>query len=512
MSGDLVRSRRFSAQAIDGPTSNPQDAALLRSHVQPPANLQAEQALLGAILANNKAFSLVSGFLHPDHFFDPLHGLVYAECARRILRGHVVDAVALKDAFPTVENSNAYLAGLLAAMVGIVNAGEYGRAVHDCWLRRQLSEIGSTMIGAALSGSDMAAEDQLSQATEALMELSSKAAKDAPMVPIGDAARQAVANADAARRGDGGGVLHSGLPPLDKVIGGLQPGQLYVLGGRPSMGKSSLAIQVMVGCARTLREEMLNSSGFASVGGQVLFFSLEMPSEQVGAWSACHIAGITNEGFEGLADRPFTLDEAERLLVAQRELDALPINVIDAVGLSGPAIALRARSENQKRRVRLVVVDHVQKLVASLTSEARRFDPTAETARTTSALKDLSRQLNCPVIALAQLKAEVDSRDNPRPRLADLMYAGGADADVAVFLYRAERYLDKRPPVKMPKEPEESWAKRKDYWEREWAEARDRVEIIGGKRRSGPLVDAVCGFDGARTLFYEIGGDAPELL
>jgi replicative DNA helicase len=510
VSGELVRSRRSPAQPLDVA----QDAVLLRSRTEPPANLQAEQALLGAILANNKAFTFVSGFLHPEHFFDPLHAAVYAECARRILRGHLVDAVSLKDAFPshfpTQQEGNAYVAGLLSAMVGIVNAAEYGRAVHDCWLRRQLAEIGATLIAAALQAGDVSGEVQLSQATEALMELSSKAAKDAPMVTIGDAARTAVAQADAARRGENGAVLRSGLAPLDKVIGGLQPAQLYLLGGRPSMGKSSLAIQVMVGCGRSLREEMLNSTGFAQVGGQVLFFSLEMPSEQVGAWAACHIGGITNDGFEGDTERPFTLAEAEKLIEAQRELDALPIHVIDAVGLSGPAIALRARAENQKRRVRLVVVDHVQKLVASLKSTGR-FDPTTETARTTSALKDLARQLSCPVIALSQLKAEVDSRDNPRPMLADLMYAGGADADCAVFLYRAERYLDKRPPQKQPKESEEQWARRKDLWEREWAEARDRVEIIGGKRRQGPLLDQVCGFDGARTLFYELGGDPPLL-
>jgi replicative DNA helicase len=180
VSGELVRSRRSPAQPLDVA----QDAVLLRSRTEPPANLQAEQALLGAILANNKAFTFVSGFLHPEHFFDPLHAAVYAECARRILRGHLVDAVSLKDAFPshfpTQQEGNAYVAGLLSAMVGIVNAAEYGRAVHDCWLRRQLAEIGATLIAAALQAGDVSGEVQLSQATEALMELSSRLPRTRP--------------------------------------------------------------------------------------------------------------------------------------------------------------------------------------------------------------------------------------------------------------------------------------------------------------------------------------------
>ena len=120
----------------------------------PPSNIQAEQALLGALLANNKAYERVSEFLAPEHFADPIHGRIYQAIVRRVEAGQLADAVTLKAEFEhsgVLEEvgGTAYLAQLLTAMVGIINAGEYGRAVHDAWLRRQLIDIGETVVNNA---------------------------------------------------------------------------------------------------------------------------------------------------------------------------------------------------------------------------------------------------------------------------------------------------------------------------------------------------------------------------
>src|ERR1700731_1058964 len=117
----------------------------------PPSNLQAEQALLGALLANNRAYERVSEFLAPDHFADPLHGRIFQAISRRVEAGQLADAVTLKAEFEHAGildevGGTAYLAQLLTAMVGIINAGEYGKAVHDAWLRRQLIDIGETVV------------------------------------------------------------------------------------------------------------------------------------------------------------------------------------------------------------------------------------------------------------------------------------------------------------------------------------------------------------------------------
>ena len=151
----------------------------------PPSNLQAEQALLGALLANNKAYERTCGFLKPEHFADPIHGRIYGAIARRIDAAQLADAVTMKAEFEhsgvlDEVGGTAYLAQLLSAMVGIINAGEYGRAIHDAWLRRELIDIGETVVNNAFGGDpDLpAGADQIEAAEQALFNLYSSGAKD----------------------------------------------------------------------------------------------------------------------------------------------------------------------------------------------------------------------------------------------------------------------------------------------------------------------------------------------
>jgi replicative DNA helicase len=269
----------------DGPSA---DSSLLGIALrQPPCNIPAEQALLGAVLANNRAFHLVVGFLKPEHFFDPIHGRIYREAARLILRGRVADAVVLKSVFEqsgVLEEvgGTAYLAHLLAAMVGIFNAGEYGRAIHDTWLRRQLIQLGTTMVDNGFGADvDLDGEAQITAASDALLDLTGGAAKEAPEVSAGDAARLAIRNAEAWARGDGVVPLRSGLRPVDDAIGPLLPGWFYILGGRPGMGKTSLATQVAIGVARQLQREEVEAAPFSGAGGDVC-----RPSSWLAGWSA----------------------------------------------------------------------------------------------------------------------------------------------------------------------------------------------------------------------------------
>jgi replicative DNA helicase len=155
----------------------------------------------------------------------------------------------------------------------------------------------------------------------------------------------------------------------------------------------------------------------------------------------------------------------------------------------------------------MVVVDHVQKIVAARDG---RDTETVATQKASSALKDLARKIKAPVLALWQLSREVDRRDDPRPRLSDLLYGGETDADVAAFLFRAERYLKKRPPEKYAKEKDEQHALRVHAWHQQWDEARGRAEIICAKRRQGPEGVKVVRFDGPTTTFSEIGAPAAD--
>src|ERR1700684_1766576 len=146
----------------------------------PPSNLQAEQALLGALLANNKAYERVSEFLAPDHFVDPVHGRIFQSIARRVEAGQLADAITLKAEFEhsgalDEVGGTAYLAQLLSSMVGIINAAEYGRAIHDAWLRRQLIDIGETVVNNAFGAdAELDGSQQIEAAEQSLFQLATE--------------------------------------------------------------------------------------------------------------------------------------------------------------------------------------------------------------------------------------------------------------------------------------------------------------------------------------------------
>src|SRR5690242_19646370 len=146
----------------------------------PPTNLQAEQALLGALLANNKAYERVSEFLIPEHFADPIHGRIFQAISRRVEQGQLADAVTLKAEFEhsgilEEVGGTAYLAQLLTAMVGIINAGEYGRAIYDAWMRRQLIDLGETVVNNAFGADpELDGAGQIESAEHALFQLATE--------------------------------------------------------------------------------------------------------------------------------------------------------------------------------------------------------------------------------------------------------------------------------------------------------------------------------------------------
>ena len=210
----------------------------------PPSNLQAEQALLGALLANNRAYERVSEFLAPEHFADPIHGRIYQAIVRRIEAGQLADAVTLKAEFEhsgVLEEvgGTAYLAQLLTAMVGIINASEYGRAIHDAWLRRQLIDIGETVVNNAFGAdAELDGGQQIEVAEHSLFQLATDGSVSGGFVTFERALTEAIQGAERAfkRVGHVSG-LTTGLRDLDAKMGGLHPSDLMVLARPPWHGK-----------------------------------------------------------------------------------------------------------------------------------------------------------------------------------------------------------------------------------------------------------------------------------
>ena len=226
----------------------------------PPANLAAEAALLGAILANNSAYERVARFLRPEHFADPIHGRIYQTIERRIGAGQLADAVTLKVDF---ENNGileevggtAYLAQLLTAMVGILNAGEYGRAIFECALRRKMIEIGEEIVHAGFgddAGCDApdliaAAQDRLA----ALAEEGDRTTTARGPTTLANAVASAIERAEAMHRGEEAPGLATGVPLIDNGYGRfLQPATLNYLAGLGEVGKTTLALQIAENVAR----------------------------------------------------------------------------------------------------------------------------------------------------------------------------------------------------------------------------------------------------------------------
>ncbi|MBN8901316.1 MAG: replicative DNA helicase, partial [Rhodospirillales bacterium] len=232
------------------------------SHRLPPSNVQAEQALLGALLANNRAYERVSEFLAAEHFADPIHGRIYQAIARRIESGQLADAVTLKAEFEhsgilEEVGGTAYLAQLLTAMVGIINAGEYGRAIHDAWLRRQLIDIGETVVNNAFGmDAELDAKQQIESAEQQLFQLATEGGNDGGFITFERALTEAIHAAERAfHRAGGVSGLTTGLRDLDSKMGGLHPSDLLILAGRPGMGKTALATKIAFGAAKALMAE-----------------------------------------------------------------------------------------------------------------------------------------------------------------------------------------------------------------------------------------------------------------
>jgi replicative DNA helicase len=474
----------------------------------PPSNLQAEQALLGALLANNKAYERVSEFLAPEHFADPIHGRIFAAIARRCEAFQLADAVTLKAEFEhsgvlDEVGGTAYLAQLLSAMVGIINAGEYGRAIHDAWLRRQLIDIGETVVNNAFGADpELDGAGQVETAEQALFDLAARGGGESAMMPFERALAQAVDAAERAfhRAGHVSG-LSTGLRDLDKKTGGLHPSDLVVLAGRPGMGKTALATKIAYGAARALLEEARRTDPSAAAKATVVMFSLEMSAEQLATRLLAEESRIS-------ADRIRRGDigqkEFDRFVQVGRELGGLPFFIDDTPALTVSALRTRCRRLKRKPGLALVVVDYLQLMRPA--AGARPENRVLEISHITQGLKAIAKELAVPVLALSQLSRAVEGREDKRPLLSDLRESGSIeqDADVVMFVYRDEYYLQQRAPKQMGFDNDDKFHAAVEKWQRDMEQVHNRAELLIEKQRHGPTGKIDLFFEGEFTRFADL--------
>ncbi|WP_459987379.1 replicative DNA helicase [Komagataeibacter kakiaceti] len=488
--------------------SSQKDSLLGVSQRMPPANVQAEQALLGALLTNNRAYDRVSDFLTGAHFADETNGRIYDAISRRIEAGQLADPVTLRAEFENTGvldavGGTSYLARLLTSMVGIINAADYGRVIHDAWIRRQLIDIGQDVVNNAFGARpDLDGPDQIAASEEALFRLATEKGQDGGFLSFDRALAEAldIAHQAFTRTGDVVG-LTTGLRDLDKKTGGLHPSDLLILAGRPAMGKTALATKIAFSAARALMQEAREAPEDNKPKGSVAIFSLEMSAEQLATRILSEQASVSGEKIRrgDLGQKEF-----DRFVQVSRELAQLPLHIDDTPAISLSAMRTRCRRLARTKGLSLVVVDYLQLMRPSVGSRAE--NRVLEISMITQGLKALAKELSVPVIALSQLSRQVESREDKRPMLSDLRESGSIeqDADAVMFVYRDQYYLQQRQPKETSYDSVDKYQTAMEEWQRKMDLAHNRAELILEKQRHGPTGTVNLFFEGEFTRFADL--------
>lgn len=470
---------------------------------QPPANQQAEQALLGAILANNRAYERVSAFLKPEHFADPVHAAIYGAIEETILKGGLADGVTMVQRFKNTgelddAGGTAYIAQLLTAMVGILNAGEYGRAIYDAWKRRKLIEAGEAMVNGGFAG-DMDPAEVAARTLNAIDQALENRGDERAAISFDDAMDAALSMADEAATKGGTMGMSTGMPRVDRQLRGMQDGQLIVLAGRPGMGKTSLAAKWTLNVARAVREE--NQTAAPADRGGVLCISLEESAEGLATKLICIEAGVPTEKVQLGEHAAY----ANQLIAARRRLHGMPLIIEDVPGQTVKMLDAKVRSAQRRLgRLRLIMVDHLQ-IVRADEKDTRNGGAWA-VGQASNAMKRIAKQYRCPVLLLSQLSRDVEKREDKRPQLADLRWSGDIeqDADAVLFIYREEYYLRQagEPAQERGEGPGQFVARKLEYEER-LQQVAGNADLIAAKVRGGKTGTIKLKFKGETTDFTE---------
>jgi len=467
-----------------------------------PHNIEAEQALLGAILVNNNVFEKVGDLLKPDHFYDPVHQRIYDSICTLIQRGQIADPKTLRGLF---ENDPAlagvggaqYLGDLAASIITVINASDYGQLIHDHYLRRQLIMLGEDVVNEAFQQDlDKPAIKQIEEAEHCLFELAQTGEIDRGFVKLDKSLAVSLRMADEAFKRDSHVTgITTGLRDLDRKLGGFQKSDLVILAGRPSMGKTALATNLAMNGARAFHE----TNG--KEGGAVAFFSLEMSNEQLATRLLGDYSSVPSDK---IRRGEIKQDDFTKFVEATKFLSHAPLYIDDTPGLG--VASLRTRARRLKRMVPhlgLIVIDYLQLLHGSAKSSENRVQEVSEITR---GLKGLAKELDVPVLALSQLSRAVESREDKHPQLADLRESGSIeqDADVVMFVYREEYYHMRAEPARRADEGEDKFNQRYQRWMERGEEVRNIAEVLIAKQRHGPIGTVPLHFDGQFTRFSNL--------
>ena len=462
-----------------------------------PHSVEAEQQLLGAILTNNDVYDRVASIISHKHFFEPVHARIYEIAANRIAKNSLASPVTLKAFMEDDEGLKelggpAYLARLAGAAISAFAVRDYAQMIYDLAVRRDLILLGRD-ISEKAARVDVSSEprEQIVEAEQALYGLAEQGQAERGFQSFLRAVTDAVNVANAAYQRDGGlAGVSTGLIDMDKKLGGLHRSDLIILAGRPSMGKTSLATNIAFNIAKAYKRGQLTDGSEGAVdGGVVGFYSLEMSAEQLAARILSEASEVPSEQI-----RRGDMTEAEfrRFVDAAKALEACPLYIDDTPALPIAQLAARARRLKRTHGLDVLMVDYLQLVRGTGRSENR----VNEISEITMGLKAIAKELDIPVIALSQLSRQVENRDDKRPQLSDLRESGSIeqDADVVMFVFREEYYVEREKPSDDNLEEMAKWQERMER-------LHGKAEVVIGKQRHGPIGTVELSFEGRFTRF-----------
>ncbi len=469
-----------------------------------PRNVEAEAALLGALMLDNRLAEEQLGKLRADHFFEPLHGRIYAAIVNLVDRNMIANPVTLR---PMLEHDEGlrelggagYLAQLTGSAASVIGARDFARQVYDLALLRELVRVGRDMVASALDTSvKIDPEGAVEAAEVALYEVMEGESADGGVRSFDSAAKVALAGISRAQNAGGSlsGVT-TGLTGINQKVGGLHRSDLVILAGRPGMGKTSLATNIAYNAAS--RWVLDNKDGIddaKNMGARTAFFSLEMSADQLATRVLAEQSGISSES---LRTGRINHQDFDNLSRAARELQDLPLFIDDTAGLSIAALRTRARRMKKRHNIGLIVIDYLQLLQGTSKAGENRVQEISEISR---GLKTLAKELDVPVLALSQLSRAVESREDKRPQLSDLRESGSIeqDADMVWFVFREDYY-------EMAKEPKMEDEAAYQAWQERMERITGRAELLVSKQRHGATGKVFMHFDSRITKFTDLAND-----
>ncbi|WP_144755806.1 replicative DNA helicase [Bartonella saheliensis] len=464
---------------------------------QLPHNIEAEKALLGALLINNDALDRVSDFLKAEHFFEPLHQKLFDIISQVVQKGKVANPITIKHLLPIEEKRGNvavynYVIRLAKEAVTIINTKDYGRVIYDLFIRRSLINLGTQVTNIAFEAPlEFTPAQQIETIEHQLFELAEKGKYGGGFEQFDTALTKAINMASAAKKRSSklsGIATH--ITTLDAKMGGLQASDLIILAGRPAMGKTSLATNIAFNIANACKR---HDDSQANEGGIVGFFSLEMSTEQLATRIISEQTGISSSDMRrgNISEEQFA-----KIMHSRHHLQKLPLYIDPTGGISITQLAARARRLKRQYGLDVLIIDYIQLMTsgAKRSSENRVQEITA----ITMGLKALAKELHIPIIALSQLSRQVENRTDKRPQLSDLRESGSIeqDADIVLFVYREEYYLKNEEP-KLGTLEHVKWQEAMD-------KASGKAEVLIAKQRHGPTGTIPLAFHSDFTRFSDL--------